>query len=90
MSNINIRIDEDVKKQAEKVFSELGLNMTTAINIFLKQSIREQRLPFELKLDNINSLTSLAIEEGKKIANDKNVKGYNNINWLKRALDIWN
>lgn len=47
-TNINIRIDEDLKKEAELLFSELGLNMTTAINIFVRQSIRQGGIPFEI------------------------------------------
>ncbi len=47
-TNLNIRTDKDVKKRAEKLFEELGLNMTTAINIFLRQAIRENCIPFEL------------------------------------------
>lgn len=47
-TNINIRIDEDLKKEAESLFSELGMNMTTAVNIFIRQSIRQGGIPFEV------------------------------------------
>lgn len=47
--NINIRVDSEIKEQAEKLFSELGLNTTTAINVFLRACIREQGIPFEIK-----------------------------------------
>ena len=47
-TNINIRVDSDVKAKAQDVFSALGLDMTTAINIFLRQSIRKKGIPFEL------------------------------------------
>ena len=50
MANINIRIDEDLKKDAEALFNDLGLSMTTAINLFLKQCVLCQGIPFELKL----------------------------------------
>lgn len=50
-TNLNIRTDKAIKDQAEEIFNELGLNMTTAINIFLKASIRTHGIPFELKLD---------------------------------------
>jgi DNA-damage-inducible protein J len=62
MANVNIRIDEDLKKQAESIFEELGLNATTATTAFYKQVVRCAGLPFELKLDpffsqsNINHL----------------------------------
>jgi DNA-damage-inducible protein J len=66
-TSMNIRMDSEVKKQAEEIFSEFGINMTTAINIFLRQSIREHGLPFELKLDVPNTETVEAIKEGKEI-----------------------
>ena len=49
-TSMNIRTDADVKKKAEILFSELGVNMTTAINMFLRQAIRDQALPLELSL----------------------------------------
>lgn len=64
---MNIRMDADVKRQAEALFSEIGMNMTTAINIFLRQSIRENGIPFELKVGQPNSETLEAIDEGTKI-----------------------
>lgn len=69
MSNtsMNIRMDTEVKKQAEALFSEIGMNMTTAINIFLRQSIRENGIPFELKINQPNTETIKAIDEGTNI-----------------------
>ena len=46
--NVNIRLDEDLKKQAEQLFAEFGMNMTTACTVFLKAVIREQKIPFEI------------------------------------------
>lgn len=66
-TSMNIRMDTDVKKQAEALFGEIGMNMTTAINIFLKQSIRENGIPFELKINQPNAETLEAINEGTKI-----------------------
>ena len=86
-TNLNIRTDKEVKDQAEIIFSELGLNMTTAINVFLRTTIRENGIPFELKLDAPNAATAAAIEEGRKIASDKKVKGYKNIKELRKALE---
>ena len=86
-TNLNIRIDKKVKEQAEVIFSELGLNMTTAINMFLRATIRENGIPFELKLDTPNSLTAAAIEEGRRIAYDDAIKGYSSIEDLRNALE---
>ena len=48
--NITIRVDETIKKESEEVFNKLGLNMTTAFNVFMRAVVREQRIPFELAL----------------------------------------
>lgn len=85
--NLNIRTDKEIKEKAENIFQELGLNMTTAINMFLRTSIRENGIPFDLKIDSVNDETKLAIEEGIKIADDKTIKGYVSIEELKKALE---
>lgn len=85
-TNLNIRTDKDVKIAAEKIFEELGLNMTTAVNIFLRQTIRENGIPFELKLNVPNDTTAAAIEEGRKLAYDKSAKGYSSMDDLRAAL----
>lgn len=46
--NVNVRIDEDLKKQTENLLSDMGLNMTTAVNIFLRQVVRTGGIPFEI------------------------------------------
>ena len=56
-TNLNIRTEKDVKDAAEQIFNELGLNMTTAINIFLRQTIRSNGIQFELKLNTPNEKT---------------------------------
>ncbi len=50
MANINIRVDDELKKQAETMFADLGLNMSTAMTIFLKQAVRYGGIPFDVKL----------------------------------------
>ncbi len=87
-TNLNIRTEKDVKEQAEKIFSELGLNMTTAINMFLRTAIREHGIPFELKLNVPNDTTVAAIEEGKKLLDDPTAPRYSSIDELKAALDL--
>ena len=87
-TNLNIRTDKDIKDQAELIFNELGLNLTTAINMFLRTAIRENGIPFSLKLDVPNEVTAAAIEEGRRIAYDSSVKGYSNLDDLKAALEV--
>lgn len=50
-TNINIKTDSELKKQAEELFADLGMNMTTAFNIFMRQAVRENRIPFEITRD---------------------------------------
>ena len=50
-TNINIRMDEDLKKQFDKFCSDIGMSMTTAICVFAKMAVKEQRIPFEIKAD---------------------------------------
>ncbi|HNW10647.1 MAG TPA: type II toxin-antitoxin system RelB/DinJ family antitoxin [Candidatus Rifleibacterium sp.] len=76
-TSMNIRMDSKIKQQAQHLFAEFGLDMTTAVNMFLRQAIRERRIPFELKL-NPNEETLAAIEEvqemKKKPAKGKSYK----------------
>jgi len=51
-TNLNIRINKDLKERAEAFFSELGLNMSSAFNIFIRQALREGKIPFEISLAN--------------------------------------
>ena len=48
-TNLTIRIDEDIKRDAETLFNKIGLTMSSAINVFFRQAVREQAIPFELK-----------------------------------------
>ena len=50
-TSMSIRLDSEVKEQAQQVFSKRGMDMTTAINIFLRQAIQYQGLPFDVRLD---------------------------------------
>ena len=50
-TSMSIRLDSEVKEQAQQVFNDLGMDMTTAINIFLRQAIQYQSLPFDVRLD---------------------------------------
>ena len=64
--NVTLRVDEDLKKQADTLFSELGLNLTTAINIFLRQSVREQQIPFQVSKNVPNAVTLAAMDAAEK------------------------
>ena len=62
-TNINIRMDETLKRQFDMLCNELGLNMSTAINIFAKTMVRQQRIPFEIALDIPNAETLAAMDD---------------------------
>ena len=81
-TNISIRMDSDLKAQAEELFSELGMNLTTAFNIFVRQSLREGRIPFEISVNQPNKDTIAALLEAERIAKDPSVKGYTDMNEL--------
>ena len=76
VSNVSFRIDSDLKAQADNLFAALGLNMTTAFNIFLRQSVRQGCIPFEITLDTPNAQTVAAILEARQMMADKNAKKY--------------
>ena len=57
-TNLNIRIDENLKKQAEVLFSDLGLNMSSAITVFLKSAVDYNGIPFEIKKTERNAVVS--------------------------------
>jgi DNA-damage-inducible protein J len=59
-TSVTIRMDESLKKRAEELFEEMGLNMTTAFTIFTKAVVREQRIPFEITVDPFYSDTNQA------------------------------
>ena len=87
MANVNIRIDDKVKKDAEEVFDKLGINPTTAINMFYKQVIRTNSIPFELKADIPNSTTLAAIKEVEEMEKNPNMgKTYKDANELVKDL----
>lgn len=85
-TNINIRIDENLKKQFDELCEELGLTMTTAINMFAKAMIRKQGIPFEICLNKPNAETIKAIEDAEKGIGLS--KAYNNLDELFEDLNV--
>lgn len=81
-TNISIRMDTDLKAQADALFNELGMNLSTAFNIFVRQSLREGRIPFDISLNQPNKETVAAMLEAERIAKDSTVKGYTDLDQL--------
>lgn len=86
-ASMNIRMDSEVKIQAQKLFNEFGLDMTTAVNMFLRQAIRTHSIPFELRLDIPNDETLLAIEEVQQMKKDPNKKTYASFSELLQEVE---
>ncbi|PKM80412.1 MAG: type II toxin-antitoxin system antitoxin, RelB/DinJ family [Firmicutes bacterium HGW-Firmicutes-14] len=81
-TNLTIRMDKKLKEHAEQLFSELGMNMTTAFNIFVRQAVRQGKIPFEISLNVPNAETIAAMEEADKISSDPNTKRYSSFEEL--------
>ena len=79
---MSIRMDSDLKKQAEVMLADMGLNMTTATNMFLRQVVRQGKIPFEIATDIPNATTLAALEEGDRMINDPNAKRYSSVEAL--------
>ena len=81
-TNISIRMDSDLKKKADILFEELGMNITTAFNIFVRQTLREGKIPFDISINTPNMKTVAAMIEAERIAKDSSVQGYKDVDEL--------
>ena len=87
-SNLNVRVNKDLKKEADDLFKRLGMNMSTAINIFLTQSVKEQAIPFTIKENKPNKRLIKALKEADKMAkHPEKYKGYHNLEELIKDLE---
>lgn len=77
-ANLNIRINPELKEEADAIFSGLGLNMSAAVNMFLRKAVQEQGIPFSVSLKP-NAETIEAMQEAERISHDPNVKGYTDV-----------
>lgn len=85
-TNFSVRMDSDIKKQCEELYGELGMNLTTAINVFLRQSLRVGGFPFAVRLEQPNKETIAAMLEAEKIVHDPSVKHYTDVEEALREL----
>ncbi|MDO9565229.1 MAG: type II toxin-antitoxin system RelB/DinJ family antitoxin [Candidatus Desulfaltia sp.] len=84
-TNLNIRVDEELKRKAEAIFSELGLNMSTAMNMFLRYSVRYGGIPFDLRVEKPNAETIAAIDD---VNNNRNMsKTFDSVSALMEDLN---
>jgi DNA-damage-inducible protein J len=83
--NVTFRVDTDLKQQADALFSDLGMSLSTAFNVFLRQSVREQQLPFAVSKNVPNATTLAAMDDAE---NNTNMFGpYNSVEELMEALN---
>ena len=81
----NISLDAELKRSAQELFADFGLDLTTAVTLFLKQSVREQRIPFEIKRNVPNAETRAALDEYEEIK--KHPENYKRYSSFKDAMD---
>ena len=86
MANINVRIDDNIKRKAEDVFENIGLTPSAAINLFYVQVIRTKSIPFELRADIPNATTLAAMEEVDQMDKKNIGKTFNTIDELMEDL----
>lgn len=85
-TNFSVRMDTEIKKQCEALYGELGVNLTTAINVFLRQSLRAGGFPFDVRIDQPNRETMAAMLEAERIARDPSAKRYADVEDALTAL----
>jgi DNA-damage-inducible protein J len=82
-----IRIDEDVKREASELLNGLGLNLSDAVNIYLRQIILQRRIPFEIKYPEYKDEVIAAMKEAKQISHNPNVKKYTSVDEMFEDLE---
>ena len=82
-----VRIDADIKQEATKLFSRLGLDMSSAVNLFLHQCVLHGGLPFAVEIPQYSKQTLDAMSEARCISRDPDIKGYTSMAELKAALE---
>ena len=82
-----IRIDSSIKQQASALFNRLGLDMSSAVNLFLYQCVLRGGLPFSVEIPPYKQKTLDAMAEAKEISHNPDVRGYDSMEDLKAALE---
>ena len=82
-----IRIDTELKKEAVDLFKHLGLDLSTAVNLFLRQCVLQDGLPFQVRKVPLNKATLEAIHEAEQLSRDPHAVSYDSMEELKKALE---
>lgn len=83
-----VRIDEELKKQSMELFAQLGIDMSSAMNMFLKQCVMRGGLPFAVEIPQYRSEVLEAMEEARRISKDPNTKRYGSFTEALEDLDV--
>lgn len=63
VTNLNIKIDRELKAEADRLFNEMGMNLTTAVNVFVRQAVLQRAIPFKIYRDTPNTRTTVSVEQ---------------------------
>ena len=83
-----VRIEEELKKQSMELFAQLGIDMSSAMNMFLKQCVMRGGLPFAVEIPQYKSEVLEAMEEARRISKDPNTKKYSSFAEAIEDLDV--
>ncbi|MDY3868706.1 MAG: type II toxin-antitoxin system RelB/DinJ family antitoxin [Pyramidobacter sp.] len=86
-TSMTIRMNREIKQEAQEIFSALGMDMTTAINVFLRQAIYFRGFPFDVRLGEPNAETCAAFEEGERMLHDPAAPRFSSVDALFADLD---
>jgi len=83
---LNVRIEPEIKAEAEALFGSFGLTVTDAVNVFLRQSLMLGGFPFEIVRNKPNAITQAAIDEAEQLLIDPNAKSFTSMDELRNDL----
>ena len=86
-TNFTVRLDSKLKQDAETLFNDLGMTLSGAVNVFLRQAVRVQGIPFEIRREQPNRTTLAAMKEAIDLANDPKTKTYTSVAEMMRDIE---
>ena len=86
-TNFSVRLDSKLKQDAETLFNDLGMTLSGAVNVFLRQAVRVQGIPFEVRKEQPNLTTLAAMKEAIALANDPKAKTYASVDEMMRDIE---
>ena len=86
-TNLTVRLDSKLKQDAETLFNELGMTLSGAVNVFLRQAVRVQGIPFEIRREQPNKATLAAMKEAVSLANDPKSRTYASVAEMMRDIE---